>query len=105
MHNLSVNCLFGTFGGDLGPKVLALRAYVDSLLMALFGANTVLMRRGLCNCCRSFCTVCVTVPAQIVTNVMATIIFSLVLPAVVSALGGRFVGAVWVVNFDVDGLL
>lgn len=86
VRGVSIGLLFRAFKGSTKPSVLTLEICISSILVTLFNTGAMLIEQKLYGYYQSYLAIFVAIPSRIFAGIITAIIFSLMLPTVITAL-------------------
>ena len=90
IRGLSMGLLFIAFKRNIKPSFLILETCISSLLVTLFNTGAMLIEQKLYGYYSSYLSIFVAVPTRIIAGLITAIIFSLMLPTIITTLNQQF---------------
>ncbi len=90
VRGLSMGLLFRAFKQSVKPGVLTLETCISSLLVTLCNTGAMLVEQLLYGYYQSYLAIFVAIPTRVIAGVITAIVFSLMLPTILSALDKQF---------------
>lgn len=86
VRGLSMGLLFRAFKRSLKPSVLTLETCISSLLVTAFNTGAMLIEQKLYGYYSSYLAIYLAIPARVFAGIITAVVFSLMLPTIVTSL-------------------